>query len=238
MKLFQNYGVIALLMIIVFSVAGYFFSEGYSAATVFVEEKTGNQPLVIIDAGHGGEDGGAMSGDGTPESQYNLVISQRLDCLLGLLGCRTGMIRTEDTSLADADAQGYSAKKVSDLKNRVSLINEQTDAIVISIHQNHFSEPQYRGAQVFYRNCEQSQHLAAITQENLRTALDMTNTRQIKPAEGIFLMEQICHPGILVECGFLSNPEEAKLLQTPEYQNQIAIAIASSLFSYLGENLI
>lgn len=238
MKRFGSYGTIALIVILGFSSLGIVISRLTDTIAAFSEARSGSQTTVVIDAGHGGEDGGAVSRTGVAESTLNLQIAIKLECLMGLLGYRTQMLRTDDTSLADATAGSYSEKKISDLKKRVEIINGIPEALLVSIHQNHFDQTQYRGAQVFYHNCPQSNALAQLTQENLRTALDLTNARQCKPADGIYLMEHIQCPGILVECGFLSNPDEERLLRDFGYQNKIAIAVAASVSGYLGEKVI
>ena len=236
MKVCKHYWLICLMVILGFSGITLVGSHIYSAVTVFAENAAGPQTTIILDPGHGGEDGGAVSCTGVLESQINLEISQRLDSLLQLLGYRTQMLRREDVSLSSGDAHSYSEKKVSDLKNRVQMINSVSDAVVVSIHQNHFPESKYRGAQVFYAANPQSQAMAELAQENLRTALDQTNHRQIKPAEGIFIMEEIQCPGILVECGFLSNPAEEALLREADYQKKVAAALAATLGNILANN--
>ena len=196
--------------------------------------------LVIVDAGHGGEDGGASTADGVLESQLNLAIALRLEQVLALCGCPVEMIRRTDTAVYSEGAETFSEKKTSDLKNRVAQVNAAPRAILISIHQNHFTQSQYAGAQVFYAASEGSRDLAEITQGALRQALDPDNNREIKPGDAIYLLEQIQCPGVLVECGFLSNAAEAKQLQTPTYQTKIACAVAGAAIRYLeseAENL-
>ena len=238
MSVMRSYAVTALILVFGFTAGAIGLSHLTDAVVVSAEQELGSSTVIVIDAGHGGEDGGAVSCTGICESELNLQIAQRLDCLLGLLGCRTRMLRTEDTSLASAEANSYSEKKVTDLKNRAAQINALPDAIVISIHQNHFPQEKYRGAQVFYAPDDVSQRLAERTQECLRLGLDAANQRQIKAADGIYLMEHIRHPGILVECGFLSNPQEEQLLRTVGYQHKIVTSLAVSIVGHLTENLI
>ena len=144
----------------------------------------------VRDAGHGGSDGGAVSCTGARECEINLAITQRLDDLLHLLGCQTLQLRQGDTDLASADAASISEKKVTDLKNRVARINQQADGVLVSIHQNQFSQSQYRGAQVFYAPNTESRAFAALMQQNLRAGLDPANKRECKPGSGIFLSAQ------------------------------------------------
>lgn len=188
---------------------------------------------VVIDAGHGGEDGGAVSISGAIESRLNLAIAQRLNLIMGLLGIKTFMLRNSDISLHDSDASTIREKKVSDLHNRVSIIESLDNPIVISIHQNTFPDKKYRGAQVFYANGELSLPFATITQEILRSSLNPENTRKpVAVPSTVYLMNHISCKAILVECGFLSNPEEDVLLQSPDYQVKLATALASAYIQY------
>lgn len=160
---------------------------------------------IVIDPGHGGEDGGATSCTGRLESTYNLEIALRLNDLLHLLGYDTRMIRTVDTSVyvkGDTIAQ----KKISDLKERVRIINGTENALLLSIHQNQFSDPQYSGAQVFYAQTSGSDVLAKGMQTDLVAALNPGSRRKSKLSKGVYIMERIQCPGVLIECGFLSNP--------------------------------
>ena len=193
---------------------------------------TAFSPTVIIDAGHGGEDGGAISVTGVRESTLNLEISLRLNDLLHFLGVRTEMIRTEDISVY-TEGDTIAQKKVSDIHNRVAAVNRTPDALLVSIHQNQFSESQYRGAQVFY--APGSQALAELLQSELAAQVDPRNHRQCKQAQNIYLLEHISCPAVLIECGFLSNPAEEALLRDAAYQKKLACAIACALASYLEE---
>ena len=209
-------------------------SESVTVLTGALElgEASTNQ-TVIVDPGHGGEDGGAVSPNGVPESKLNLEISLRLRDLLSFLGVRVQMTRETDCSIHSTDAQTVSEKKVSDLKNRVLLVNETPNALLVSIHQNMFPESKYYGTQVFYSRTAGSQELAESMQARFSTALDETNHRMAKLAQNVYLMNQIRCPGILIECGFLSNPREEQLLQKEAYQKKIAAVIAAELSSTL-----
>ena len=188
---------------------------------------------IIIDAGHGGEDGGAVSASGLKESVINLEISRRLEDFLALCGIRPMMMRKDDVSLHTDDATSISEKKVSDLKNRVAMVNSEQNAILLSIHQNHFSQEKYSGAQVFYADTPGSKQLAQKLQDNLRSGLDPRNERQIKPADSVYLMREAACTSVLIECGFLSNASEAYLLKQDSYQKKLACAIAAGLIHYL-----
>ena len=185
---------------------------------------------VILDAGHGGEDGGAISLSGATESGINLAIAKKLDGIFGLYGVQTVMLRTEDVSLHSEGASTLREKKSSDLQNRVARISSFEDATLISIHQNSYTGgAQYHGAQVFYANGELSRPLAERTQNVLRETLDPSNQRTVAPVpSGVYLMNHVSCQAILVECGFLSNPEEDRLLQESGNQRKVAAALAGA----------
>lgn len=194
----------------------------------------GRGRLIVIDPGHGGEDGGAMSESGIRESDINLSISLRLRDLLRLCGMETSMTREGDCALYDPDCTTITQKKASDLRNRAAMLNEHPDAILLSIHQNHFPEEKYRGAQVFYNDVSGSEELAGSLQEALREGVDPKNHRQIKRSQSVYLMEHIGNTAALIECGFLSNREEAMLLSEPEYQKKLVSGICVGLMNRLN----
>lgn len=199
------------------------------AAPVFARE---DRVTVVIDAGHGGEDGGASSRSGVLESTINLEIAKRIEDLLHFAGVRTQMIRTQDISVC-TEGGSIQQKKVSDLKNRVQMVERTPNALLLSIHQNYFPEAKYHGAQVFYAKTPGSEALAALLQQTLRTCVDPENHRREKPAEAVYLMEKVSCTAVLVECGFLSNEPEAEKLTQAQYQKQLTGAICSALCSYL-----
>ena len=191
-----------------------------------------NRCRIVIDAGHGGVDGGATSCTGVLESNINLDIALRLNDLLRLLGYRTEMIRTEDISVY-TEGETIGAKKISDLKERVRIINDTENALLVSIHQNYFAEEKYSGSQVFYAATDGSKELAQAMQASFHEYLAPGNTRKVKPCKGIFLMEKISTTGILIECGFLSNRTEEALLRDATYQKKLCCVIASVLSNHL-----
>lgn len=210
----------------------YFLSP--PATPVFAPAARFPGETVILDAGHGGEDGGAVSLSGVPESGINLAITQRLDLLLAFYGIHTFPLRTEDISLHDDEAKTLRQKKVSDLHNRADRINATENATLISIHQNTYSNARYHGAQVFYGGeVESSMLLAQSFQETLRLNLDPSNNRSAaKIPENVYLMNHVTCPAVLVECGFLSNPEEDRLLQDSGYQTKLAVVLAGAYLSF------
>lgn len=182
---------------------------------------------VIVDPGHGGEDGGAVSADGVEESQINLSVALRVNDLLRFSGWRTRMTRTEDTSIHSGDAATARQKKVSDLKNRVAIINGTENAVLLSIHQNSLpSSSVTHGAQVFWNKQEGAEALAKSVQNSLNTVINTERAKEAKPIPStIYLMKNALVPGILVECGFLSNKEETVRLQEPVYQRKLASTV-------------
>lgn len=207
---------------------------GSRTATVIAE----NTPLprehvIILDAGHGGEDGGATSCTGQLESTYNLEIAKRLNDLLHLLGYDTRMIRTTDTAVY-TKGETLAQKKISDLKERVRIVNETENSLLLSIHQNNFSDGRYSGAQVFYAGTAGSEALAKKLQTAFVSTLNPGSNRQCKKADGIYLMEHVEATGVLIECGFLSNPEENAKLRSTTYQQQLCCVIAATVSQYLS----
>ena len=188
---------------------------------------------IIIDAGHGGVDGGATSCTGVLESQINLEIALRLEDLCQLLGYKTLMIRRTDISIY-TKGETIAAKKVSDLKERVRIVNETDGALLVSIHQNTFTDSRYGGAQVFYPATEGSAELASNMQKALITHLNPGSSRQAKREEGIYLLQHIDKPGILIECGFISNPEEEARLRSDAYQKQLCAVIVSVISQHFN----
>jgi len=188
---------------------------------------------IILDAGHGGIDGGTTSCSGKLESAYNLEITHRLNSLLNFMGFQTVMIRTSDISVY-TEGETIAQQKISDLRERVRIVNETPNALLLSIHQNYFSDARYHGAQVFYAETDRSQELARQIQENLKNTVNPGSNRMSKKSNGIYLMEHIHQPGILIECGFLSNVQEASKLSTAEYQKKLSAVIAASISSFLS----
>ncbi len=187
-------------------------------------------PVIVIDAGHGGADGGAVASDGTCEKDINLNIAKNVCAMLSSLGFECVMTREDDVMLGGGS--GGSAK-MSDLKQRVAMTDGK-DCVFVSIHQNKFPQDTCSGTQVYYsKNDPRSEKLAQAVQECVRTYIQPGNTRQIKPAGSeIFVLDRCRVPAILIECGFLSNPAELLKLKDEEYQRKIACATAASVASY------
>ncbi|MBO5122681.1 MAG: N-acetylmuramoyl-L-alanine amidase [Oscillospiraceae bacterium] len=184
-------------------------------------------PVFVLDAGHGGADGGTSSASGVLESDINLAITLRMRDLFTLLGQSTVLTRRDENSLADDPSASIRQQKVSDTKNRVALVNSIENARLISIHQNALAgHPSVHGAQVFYNAVGDSSVLAETMQQDLNQTVNVGNEKGKKPiSKDIYLMSHVTCPAVLVECGFLSNTAESEILQTPSYQMLLAMTI-------------
>lgn len=189
---------------------------------------------LVIDAGHGGFDGGAVGASGTSEQDINLAIARRVQALAGFFGVRTVMTRPDNNALVYDPSRPIRENKAADIKERVTRTLAVENPVFMSIHLNKFSDPQYHGAQVFYSpNHAGSCTLAESLQDCLIRGCDPSNHRQAKQAERtIYLMKQLKCPAVIIECGFLSNPDEEKLLQQETYQKQLALCIICGYLSY------
>lgn len=193
----------------------------------------GGTPVLVIDPGHGGVDGGAVAPDGTVESQINLAVGLQMEEIARFIGVDTEMTRREDISIHDLDAGTIRQKKVSDLKNRVALINGIPGGVLVSVHQNSLPQaPSTRGAQVFYNAVPESQELAETVQSVLNHTLNAAPKAPGKAGNDVYLMEHTSVPGILVECGFLSNAQETAQLKTADYQTKLAVTILCGVLSH------
>ena len=192
------------------------------------------QRTVIIDAGHGGVDGGAVSATGIVEKHLNLSIALKLKMICELSGYSVIMTREDDISIHDPEAVTVKAQKTSDLHNRLKIADEHPDAILVSIHQNQYQSASSKGMQVFYSsNDSKSKSLAENIQSFTTQNLLSDNKRQIKPiTKSVYLIYNAKQPAVLVECGFLSNPQEAENLNDEEYQKKLALCIFGGITNY------
>lgn len=187
---------------------------------------------IVLDAGHGFPDGGAISCTGIPECDINLEITRKLEATFQLLGYKTKMTRAAGESIY-TQGTTIAQKKYSDLKERVRIVNETSNAILLSIHQNTFEDSRYSGPQVFYATTEGSRQLANVLQKNLESSLKPPKSRKAKQCRSVYLMEHINCMGLLIECGFISNPTEEVLLRDQEYQQKLCGAIAVTIATFL-----
>lgn len=233
MKVKTIYLLILAVILITFCLVMYSAFSNITARTD--SDSLEQQPMIVIDAGHGGEDGGAEV-DGVLEKDINLSIAGKLSEILRLCGCRVTEIRDEDFSVYDSDAQTLREKKVSDLKRRVEIANENDNNILVSIHQNKFDNSAYSGAQLFYSsNHDDSRVLAESIRSAITSLLQKDNTRELKPAgSDIYLLDHAEVPAVIVECGFLSNQQERSKLMDDDYQNEMAYAVAMGVLEYIN----
>lgn len=235
MKKFNYLGMMPIYILVFCCCIAAAWIGNYAVTAISVEKMQNERSTIIIDPGHGGVDGGTTSCSGVPESGINLDIALRLDDLLHLLGYRTVMTRRTDMSI-HSQGDTIAQKKVSDLKQRVNIVNSAHNGMLISIHQNYYGDGKYSGAQVFYAATDGSQHLAENLQSAMVNTLNTGSKRSAKKASGIYLMEHVNCTGILVECGFLSNPHEDALLRSADYQKKLCCVIAGSASMYLDHN--
>lgn len=190
-------------------------------------------PTIVIDAGHGGEDGGAVSESGVLEKDINLSIANDTSALFYLLGFDVTQTRKSDIAL-DNGEDTIRKRKVSDMKKRLEIFNSSKENTIISIHQNKFSESKYHGTQIFYSpNNPKSKQLADSIKYSVKGLLQPNNERECKKADsGIYLLKNTNNPAVIVECGFISNEEECKNLLDSQYQKQMAFSITAGFLSY------
>lgn len=212
------------------------FMANFSAAEASSMPIT--QKTVIVDAGHGGDDGGAIGIDGTVEKDINLDIALKLEKILKFYGFNVIMTRTQDVMTCDDGPDSLRKRKISDIHNRFELMRKNPDAIFISVHQNKFEDSSQHGTQVFYSgNDERSKELAEAIQTSVTLTLQRKNDRVVKKSgSGIYLLYHAKIPAVLVECGFISNSDEVKKLKDESYRMKLAILIADGLLKYLSNH--
>ena len=212
------------------------FMANFSAAEASSMPIT--QKTVIVYAGHGGDDGGAIGIDGTVEKDINLDIALKLEKILKFYGFNVIMTRTQDVMTCDDGLDSLRKRKISDIHNRFELMRKNPDAIFISVHQNKFEDSSQHGTQVFYSgNDERSKELAEAIQTSVTLTLQRKNDRVVKKSgSGIYLLYHAKIPAVLVECGFISNSDEVKKLKDESYRMKLAILIADGLLKYLSNH--
>lgn len=231
---FKAKTVLSLILIFVFGILISGSIIVMTKKTVEVSSNSSYFKTVIIDAGHGGVDGGTSADDGILEKDLNLQIALKLNDILNSMGINTILTRDSDVSIHDAAAETIRQKKISDLKNRLKIINNTEDSVFVSIHQNHFGESKYKGTQVFYsKNNPLSRTLAEKIRMPVISYLQTDNTREIKQSgTDIYLLSNAQSPSVMVECGFLSNVEETENLKNESYQRKLAFMIAIGIIDY------
>lgn len=198
----------------------------------------GDPYVIVVDPGHGGMDSGAVGIDGLIEKNINLNIALTLKDMLGANGFKAVLTRETDTSIHDSSAKTVRQQKQSDMKNRLQIINDYDHSIAVSIHQNKFPQPEPHGAQMFYSDGnEQNFALATTMQKKFVEYLQPENVREVKPSgDELYLTHNAKSPSLMIECGFVSNPNEAALLKTDEYQRKVAFTIFSGLCQFIADS--
>ena len=209
-----------------------FFNNRKNTDADALSEKT---ITVILDPGHGGEDGGAVGAGDVYEKDLNLAIAKEVESYLKMNGISVICTRNEDILLYDRNVDYKGRKKMLDLAARLKISRETENSVFVSIHMNAFPQTQYSGLQVYYSpNDDTSADLAALIQNNTKSLLQPTNTRKIKPASSnIYLLDRITTPAVLVECGFLSNAEECALLSDAEYRQKLSLILANAIAQFV-----
>ena len=226
-------------VILLFSVVAIFLSDLYMRSEAYVcamiELRT--EKLVIVDAGHGGEDPGTVGCDGTYEKDLNLLVAKEVGEILQSRGYAVIYTRTED-KLLYTDAENIKGiRKISDLKNRCKIAAEYPNSIFLSIHMNSYSNPVCEGLQVYFsQKNEESKALAKSIQETVCRDLQPENGRLPKSGKGLYLLENSENPAVIVECGFISNPDECKKLSEKEYRKQLSLSIVCGIIEYKEKN--
>ena len=233
-KLIKSLKLISILLIIaIFSTVCVRRSNATDSAETSAE--TGR--VIIIDAGHGGEDPGAIGVNGAYEKDLNLAIATELGEELKSRGYTVVYTRTEDKMLYLPEENIKGMRKISDLKNRCKITAEYSDCILISVHMNSYGASKYSGTQVYYKGGDsESMSLAGMIQNAVRGQLQPNNNRQIKKGDSIYLLENSNGTAVLIECGFLSNVDECEKLSQQEYQKQLSFSIIYGIIEYINKN--
>ena len=228
---------IAMLSMVCISIFVFTFQIAEEEKTVETVALPVTNKVIVIDAGHGVPDEGAESSAGTTEAQTNLKIALKVQNLLEQSGSTVILTRSDENAIYDIDSNTLREKKITDIHNRVKIGNESSADIFVSIHLNKIPQQQYYGWQTFYKpNDEKSIKLAKSIQTNLNESIQKENKRVSMKLDTVYIMKHVEIPITIVECGFLSNPEEEKLLLTDEYQDKLAWGIYNGIIDYFYEN--
>ncbi len=225
--------ILKLVMVGILMVSMFVLAREGAVYVTSLQVENKSRACVVIDAGHGGSDPGKVGINNQLEKEINLKIAEILKDFLQAEGIEVVMTRDSDAWLYD---EGASNKKVQDMKRRLEIIEKADPVIVVSIHQNSYHEEYVKGAQVFYyTTSESSRQLAEVIQEQLRS-LDPDNRREAKGNDSYFLLKKTSKPIVIVECGFLSNREEAEKLSSALFQEKMAWNIHMGIMKYLNRN--
>lgn len=233
----RAYTVLAIFAIAIFAAGAVYLAADCAIKYLLANSQVSDTNTIIIDPGHGDPDGGAVGIDGILEKDINLAISKKLRNFFSAAGYHVIMTREGDSEIYDKDSDTIRKKKVSDLKNRLSIANSHPGVAFLSIHQNIFSSSSSSGAIVFYSpNNDESKRLAEYIQTDIKKMLQPDNNYKVRQVnDDIFLLYNAKSPAVMVECGFLSNPSDCRKLQDETYQNKMAFAIFSATLKFNAE---
>jgi len=227
----KRFGIISTILLI--SLFVFVFQVASSKQTVQTVSLPVSNKVIVLDAGHGKPDEGAQSSNGTTEAETNLKITLKVQSLLEQSGATVVLTRSDENAIYDLDKTTLRQKKISDIHNRVKIGNESSADIFVSIHLNKISQQQYYGWQCFYKqNDEKSTALAKSLQENLNNSIQKENKRVSMKLDNVYIIKHVEIPISIVECGFLSNPEEETQLLSDDYQNRLAWGIYNGIMDY------
>lgn len=234
MLIFNKKRILFINFSIIFSIFVYSLTYSNSLLTQTTSSTPISNHTIILDAGHGEPDGGAVADDGTVESELNLNLVLKLQKLLEASNCTVILTRSDKNGIYEATADTIRKQKVSDMKSRAKIANDSNAEMFVSIHMNKLPQKQYSGWQTFYKNEDEvSKKIASNIQTSLNYFIKKENSRTIKSISGIYLTKNVEIPLVIVECGFLSNEEENKLLQTDKYQEELVWSIYIGIMDYL-----
>lgn len=227
----KRFGIISTILLI--SLFVFVFQVASLKQTVQTVSLPVSNKVIVLDAGHGKPDEGAQSSNGTTEAETNLKITLKVQSLLEQSGATVVLTRSDENAIYDLDKTTLRQKKISDIHNRVKIGNESSADIFVSIHLNKISQQQYYGWQCFYKqNNEKSTALAKSLQENLNDSIQKENKRVSMKLDNVYIIKHVEIPISIVECGFLSNPEEETQLLGDDYQNRLAWGIYNGIMDY------
>ena len=231
----KRFGIISTILLI--SLFVFVFQVASLKQTVQTVSLPVSNKVIVLDAGHGKPDEGAQSSNGTTEAETNLKITLKVQSLLEQSGATVVLTRSDENAIYDLDKTTLRQKKISDIHNRVKIGNESSADIFVSIHLNKISQQQYYGWQCFYKqNDEKSTALAKSLQENLNDSIQKENKRVSMKLDNVYIIKHVEIPISIVECGFLSNPEEETQLLSDDYQNRLAWGIYNGIMDYFYNN--
>ena len=230
----KRFGIITTILLI--SLFVFVFQVASSKQTVQTVSLPVSNKVIVLDAGHGKPDEGAQSSNGTTEAETNLKITLKVQSLLEQSGATVVLTRSDENAIYDLDKTTLRQKKISDIHNRVKIGNESSADIFVSIHLNKISQQQYYGWQCFYKQNDEKSTLAKSLQENLNDSIQKENKRVSMKLDNVYIIKHVEIPISIVECGFLSNPEEETQLLSDDYQNRLAWGIYNGIMDYFYNN--